>query len=187
MIRLQLPHDDRPREVRIPSWAAPLIWAVSYSLIHVAFPWALSLLAPRLGWTGHRPGVTNLPGIILVAGGVLCIVWALSLHFARLRSQEQTHDFQPYLLVDGPYAFSRNPLYVSAFSIWLGWTLFYGSLTVLVGFFALLAGLVLRAVPSEERSLEARFGEPYLRYKEAVPRWIAIRPRRQGPHGNIRP
>jgi protein-S-isoprenylcysteine O-methyltransferase Ste14 len=178
VIRVQLPRDNRPREVRIPARAAPFIWAVSYSLVHVGLPWALSLLSPRLGWASHQPGVANLGGIVPVAAGALCVVWALSHHFAQLRLQEHTHSFGPYLLVQGPYAFSRNPLYVSAFSIWIGWSLFYGSPTVLFGFLALLAALVLRAVPSEERRLEAQFGEDYDRYSEAVPRWISIRPRR---------
>jgi protein-S-isoprenylcysteine O-methyltransferase Ste14 len=32
-------------------------------------------------------------------------------------------------------------------------------------------------VPWEERNLEARFGEAYLRYKHSVPRWLGRRSR----------
>jgi protein-S-isoprenylcysteine O-methyltransferase Ste14 len=74
----------------------------------------------------------------------------------------------------GPYALSRNPMYVSEVMLWLGWTMFYGSLGVTVGFVILLAALVV-SVPYEERALDARFGERYRGYKITVPRWLGRR------------
>jgi protein-S-isoprenylcysteine O-methyltransferase Ste14 len=67
-------------------------------------------------------------------------------------------------------------MYIAAFAIWLGWGLLFGSPTVLAALLLLWFGIVLIAVPSEERKLEAHFGEQYRRYKEAVPRWIGGRP-----------
>ncbi len=64
-------------------------------------------------------------------------------------------------------------MYLSALAIWLGWALFYGSVAVFV---ACGVGWVL--VPWEERELEARFGEAYLRYKNRVPRWLGKTARR---------
>ena len=54
----------------------------------------------------------------------------------------------------------------------LGWALFYGSVSILVG--AVLAWILFNfvVVPREERDLEARFGESYLEYKNRVPRWL---------------
>jgi protein-S-isoprenylcysteine O-methyltransferase Ste14 len=76
-----------------------------------------------------------------------------------------------YLLRRGPYTFTRNPKYLSELMLWLGWGL-YGSLAVLIG--CLLLGVLMdfRAVPREERALEARFGEAYRSYKRQVPRWL---------------
>ncbi len=79
------------------------------------------------------------------------------------------------LLTSGPFAWSRNPMYVSALTLWVGWSLFYGSTAVAAVcpvFWALVAFII---VPREERSLEACFGETYLRYKQQVPRWLGKR------------
>lgn len=38
-----------------------------------------------------------------------------------------------YLLMRGPYRFTRNPMYVAELGLWLGWTIFFGSPAVLIG------------------------------------------------------
>lgn len=81
------------------------------------------------------------------------------------------------LLTPGPYAFSRNPMYLSELAFWLGWALFFGSIAVLIGFLALFMLFNFVAVPHEERELETRFGEAYRAYKAQVPQWIGL-PRR---------
>jgi protein-S-isoprenylcysteine O-methyltransferase Ste14 len=60
--------------------------------------------------------------------------------------------------------------------LWLGWTVFYGSIGVLVGMIVLV-GTVNVIVPREERRLAQRFGESYLQYTRAVPRGVRM-PRR---------
>ncbi|MGI8989680.1 MAG: methyltransferase family protein [Bryobacteraceae bacterium] len=77
-----------------------------------------------------------------------------------------------YLLTEGPYRYSRNPIYLAELTIWLGWILFYGSFAV-AGIFAvgsLLVGPIV--VPREERGLEARLGAEYREYRRTVPRWL---------------
>ena len=61
---------------------------------------------------------------------------------------------------------------MAALILWLGWTLFYGSMAVLIGVVVgcLLMNFII--VPYEERCLEARFGDTYRQYKRTVPRWI---------------
>jgi protein-S-isoprenylcysteine O-methyltransferase Ste14 len=76
------------------------------------------------------------------------------------------------LITDGPYRFTRNPMYVAELASWLGWALFFGNLAVFLGCIALLLVVNLVFVPREERSLEAAFGQAYLMYKERVPRWL---------------
>jgi protein-S-isoprenylcysteine O-methyltransferase Ste14 len=48
----------------------------------------------------------------------------------------------------------------------------YGSLANAAAFLAAGAIVTMVVVPWEERGLERRFGEGYLQYKNAVPRWF---------------
>jgi protein-S-isoprenylcysteine O-methyltransferase Ste14 len=72
----------------------------------------------------------------------------------------------------GPYRFSRNPIYVAFTALHLGIGLAVNS----AWFFAtLMLTLVLVSygvIAREERYLERRFGDEYVRYKAAVRRWL---------------
>jgi protein-S-isoprenylcysteine O-methyltransferase Ste14 len=75
------------------------------------------------------------------------------------------------LISGGPYATSRNPMYV-------GWTLLYlgAALTTrnawLVASLPAVVGLTHRDVLREEHTLEGAFGENYTRYRKLVPRYL---------------
>lgn len=72
----------------------------------------------------------------------------------------------------GPFSVVRNPLYVFSFIAMVGIGLQSGMLmvtAVLIVAFVLYYPLV---VAKEEAYLEHKFGEPYAKYKQEVPRWI---------------
>jgi protein-S-isoprenylcysteine O-methyltransferase Ste14 len=75
----------------------------------------------------------------------------------------------------GPYRYTRDPMYLAAALIWLGWTMLFGSLYLLAGLFILFAGASIVSIPFEERQMEASFGDAYLQYKEAVARQLLRR------------
>jgi protein-S-isoprenylcysteine O-methyltransferase Ste14 len=52
-------------------------------------------------------------------------------------------------------------MYIGELALWLGWTILYGIIPVLIGF-AVLGAVVARLAAREERTLEAQFGEPVL-------------------------
>ncbi len=79
---------------------------------------------------------------------------------------------RPYTLIySGPYAISRNPMY-------MGWTVLYlGAAVVtrnawMVASLPVVAGAIHREVLQEERTLEGAFGEEYLRYRKLVRRYL---------------
>jgi protein-S-isoprenylcysteine O-methyltransferase Ste14 len=72
----------------------------------------------------------------------------------------------------GPYRFVRNPMYVGAAALLMGFGLFERSLAILA---LAVAGLILAhlfVVFAEEPGLEERFGDSYRSYKASVRRWV---------------
>ena len=141
-------------------------------LVWEALPWALSLLTSHLGWTAGQPGPWNLLGLIPVILGTAGLIWGLLRHSAQTSRRIDMEPAKNYLLSDGPYRFSRNPMYGSELVLIFGWAIFYGSLAVLVATVFWGAFFTCYQVPQEERILEASIGEAYLDYKNKVPRWL---------------
>jgi protein-S-isoprenylcysteine O-methyltransferase Ste14 len=81
------------------------------------------------------------------------------------------------LVADGPYRYTRNPLYLGVILMMLG----YGLLASRLGWVVLNVGAVifyLRLVGREEAALEASQGASYREYVAKVPRlWPSLRPR----------
>jgi protein-S-isoprenylcysteine O-methyltransferase Ste14 len=172
----EVPDEKQSKRTGMPRWMALLValivWVAGVPLAHGVMPWAISLLTPRYGWAGGRPGTWNLLGLIPIIVGTACLVWIMVLHLARTPERVELEWTPQYLLRRGPYVFTRNPMYVAELALWLGWALLYGSVAVLIGFLLLVVVMNFRVVPREERVLEARFGETYRRYKDTVPRWL---------------
>lgn len=88
------------------------------------------------------------------------------------------------LVTYGIFCWVRNPLYVGNFLIWMGFVVISGVLWFLPIAIALFAIEYSLIVAYEEGVLESIFGQEYLDYKEAAPRWIPLPPRHResGPH-----
>ena len=79
---------------------------------------------------------------------------------------------QSALITEGPYRFSRNPLYLGGNLFgFLGAALVVGSPGTIV---LTLLGLIAtdRMIRREERQLEARFGDEWRSYRRRVRRWF---------------
>lgn len=136
-----------------------LLVVLSAWLTHSVFgPWQTILRAPVVGG-------------VLVALGFSFMMWARILFTSR-----QTTLFvgrpSTQLVCDGPFRFSRNPMYVGVvvslvgLALWVGtWPLY---LTVPVTFLF----LNFFHIPHEERLLRESFGERYLHYSKEVRRWL---------------
>jgi protein-S-isoprenylcysteine O-methyltransferase Ste14 len=116
-------------------------------------------------WAFPLPPWLRLVGLVAVAAGLGLITWATW-------ASAPTHLADPTRLVTtGPYALSRNPMYV-------GWTLAYAGLTAASAnaWMALFLPVVLVAtdltIRHEERQLRARFGSAYTAYAAAVRRYL---------------
>jgi protein-S-isoprenylcysteine O-methyltransferase Ste14 len=181
-----LPAAKRSRRAHFPQWVLVVtglfVVVIIYPVMVLVVPWAISLAAPRLGWTERGPGIWNLIGLIPVAIGIAGLVWVFGVMLAQIakfpaglqleEGERLATATARVLLTDGPFAYSRNPMFLSGLFLWLGWALFYGSPAILVITIIMWAVTDRVTVPREERGLEARFGDVYREYKRRVPRWI---------------
>jgi protein-S-isoprenylcysteine O-methyltransferase Ste14 len=81
---------------------------------------------------------------------------------------------QPALAIvsHGPFAFSRNPLYLSLIALFTAIGLALASPAFLLLVVPLVLVLHFGVVLREERYLDAKFGDAYREYKARVRRWI---------------
>src|SRR5262245_28228432 len=75
----------------------------------------------------------------------------------------------PQLEVSGPYAFTRNPLYLGSFILGFGFTIASGRWELAVVFGVLFLGIYFPVMRVEASTLTELFGEEYRRYQNAVP------------------
>ncbi len=146
----------------------------------VAFhPPVLLLLALLLGFATRwltplrfLPDVVKVPlGPVVVAASLGLFSWAV-VTMRRAGVSIPTNYPTEAIVVRGPYAWSRNPIYLSMVALQVGVGIWANSGWFL-GFAALSAVLLWWGVISrEERFLELKFGAAYLEYKAHVRRWI---------------
>jgi len=172
--------DDKPSGgVTFPRWMAPIAgffaFAVAIPLVHGVVPWSISLLARRYGWSEGHPTIWNQLGLMPVTIAIIGLIWIMVIGLAHTHQLPERVglDWTPKIFLSGgPYAFTRNPMYVAELLLWFGWAHYYGSVTVFLGFALFGAVSNFLIVPNEERALEAQFGDDYLQYKRRVPRWL---------------
>jgi protein-S-isoprenylcysteine O-methyltransferase Ste14 len=73
------------------------------------------------------------------------------------------------LATSGPYAFTRNPLYLGSFLLGLGFTIASGRLLLGVLFATLFLGIYLPVMRVEASTMAQLFGEDFERYRRSVP------------------
>jgi len=121
-------------------------------------------------WTGPArfPPALRRTGELVVAAGL-----ALNA-FAVLARGPGDVDRPSVLTRVGPYAFTRNPMFIGWSLVHLGTGLAARSPMVLAAW-PFSAALVHRAVLAEERDLAATFGPDYSAYAARVPRYGSLR------------
>lgn len=133
-------------------------------------PW---LLVPLFVWLARPTVPLLLAGLALAVAGAVIRAWAAgTLHKNRV------------LTTDGPYAHTRNPLYLGSLLIGLGVALASGRLLLVAACVLFFAALYPRTVRSEERHLAGLYGDDFAAYRGAVPPFLPRlrpwRPRESG-------
>jgi protein-S-isoprenylcysteine O-methyltransferase Ste14 len=112
----------------------------------------------------------SIGGLIIIAG-----IFLIASAFSQMRNFHTTPDINKptmALVTAGPYRFTRNPMYLGFFLIYLGFTLLAGTLWgFLIGPF-LVWTITQAIIHTEEEYLLIKFKVDYIRYTSHVRRWI---------------
>ena len=121
------------------------------------------------------PGALSIGAVVSVLGLALR-AWAAG----HIRKNAE-------LAISGPYAFTRNPLYLGSFLLGLGFTIASGQLLLGLLFAALFLGIYLPVMRVEASTMSQLFGSQYEPYKQSVPLFFPrITPYRESQSGQIR-
>lgn len=103
----------------------------------------------------------------LIIGAVISIIGLLTRAWASGHIRKNKT-----LAISGPYAYTRNPLYVGSFIMGLGFTIASGVWWLAILFAILFLGIYLPVMRVEAKELIAIFGEEFENYANAVPLFI---------------
>ena len=116
-----------------------------------------------------RPSFLVWIGVMVVIAGEWLRLWAVR-HIGAV-SRTRSERLGP-LVTTGPFGYTRNPLYIGNFALWVGFTISAGLVWLLPIVVLVLAFEYHAIVRWEERLLEGRIGDPYRAYVSSVPRWM---------------
>jgi len=143
----------------------PPVWALSYVVLAAAISWLL-------GW----PKVPGFPlpklGIALALIPWALPVWAVVV-FRRAGTEiTPTSPTNRALVVDGPYRYTRNPMYLGLVLVTLGIAVWIGAWPMFLAPIAVFATANWVHIPFEEAKMRRQFGVSYDDYVSRVRRWV---------------
>jgi protein-S-isoprenylcysteine O-methyltransferase Ste14 len=153
---------DRPNSLPWP----PIIY-----LAAIAVSFLLAVFYPLPWFAQPLSGILSAIGWLMIAAFVALNISAIRA-MRRAGTTVRPDRGTDHLVTDGPFSFTRNPLYLAGTTLVLGIGLVSGIVWFLL--LAVLAAFAVQklAIEREERHLQARFGRTYVDYAERVRRWI---------------
>ena len=145
-------------------------------------PPLLFVLGLGAGWLLHRarpllllPADFRAVGVVLGWTGILLWAgltgWAMAT-FRRARTAIFPNRPATGVVREGPYRFTRNPMYLALVLLYVGVSLLMNSGWALLLLPLVLALLYVSVIRREERYLTAAFGAEYEAYRTRVRRWL---------------
>ncbi|MEG8142293.1 isoprenylcysteine carboxylmethyltransferase family protein [Xanthomonas hortorum pv. gardneri] len=152
-------------------------------------PWLVKITSPAhfalaLGLGAWLQSALDLPvpappllaWIELAGGGIAGLGLALAVScfilFARQRTTIMPSGHPSRLVLDGPYRFTRNPMYLALVLSYIGLWLQLGLLWAVALLPLPWLALQLYVIPFEEARLRSEFGRHYSAYCARVRRWL---------------
>ncbi|MDO8430990.1 MAG: isoprenylcysteine carboxylmethyltransferase family protein [Candidatus Binatus sp.] len=110
-------------------------------------------------------------GLLIVAAGVGICVFPAAVFQAR-DTTKNPYGEPAAFVVQPPYTFTRNPMYLGLTTALAGFAIFFGSIVMLAAPAIFAFVIDGKVIPREEATMERLFGQQYLDYKNRVRRWL---------------
>ena len=123
---------------------------------------------PRDDWSW----IPRTLGGLSVLAGLALLTWCINLFVRVGKGTLAPWDPTSNLVAVGPYRHTRNPMITGVATILAGESVVFGSWRLALWALTFILFNHVYFLLVEEPGLERRFGESYLDYKRAVPRWI---------------
>ena len=133
--------------------------------------WLLLRQPSGMDWTHVYWRPAAVLGAVVAIIGIACFVWSAT---ALAGVVPDTVRAPTQLLTRGPFAYVRNPLYLSAGAVIVGLTTMYGLWQRRDAISVPIVGLLVHlfVVYREEPKTRERLGPVYDTYRSTVPRWV---------------
>ena len=133
--------------------------------------WLLLRQPVGMDWTDVPWRPAPVLGALVAIIGIACAMWSAA---ALAGAVPDTVNAPTRLLTRGPFAYVRNPLYLSAGAVFVGLTTMYGLWQPRDAIVLPIVGLLVHlfVVYREEPKTRERLGPAYDTYRSTVPRWV---------------
>jgi protein-S-isoprenylcysteine O-methyltransferase Ste14 len=149
-------------ELRIPP---PVVAAIAAGLM-----WGISAMLPSLRVDVPHVGVTA--GICAALGVVIGGAGLIALRRARTTHNPLRPEAASSLVTTGLYRWTRNPMYLGALPLLVGWAVYLQHPGALLVVPLVMLYLTRFQIVPEERALSAKFGGQFDAYRGRVRRWL---------------
>ncbi len=110
-------------------------------------------------------------GRLMIVAGIGLLVWS-AYAFRQHQTTIRPDRAASALITSGPFALSRNPIYLAEALVLAGVALTFNKFSFLAIVPVFVLAVTKLAVQGEERHLAAKFGQTYRDYCDRVRRWL---------------
>jgi protein-S-isoprenylcysteine O-methyltransferase Ste14 len=142
----------------------PIAWALAF-VVGLGADWLYPLRFIPASIAG--PGL----GSAVFAIGFVLAIWAI-VTIRKAGTRVETYKPTISIVANGPYRFTRNPIYIGMLLGHVGLAVGFDRLWILATLVPFYLVIRYGVIAREEAYLERKFGEVYLSYKSRVRRWL---------------
>lgn len=147
--------------VRLP----PPIWGLIYLVV-------AAIASAVFDWRDIVDLRSVALGIAIGIIGLVFMFWAVSMFRAAGTELNPTSETNKALVIKGPYAITRNPMYLGITLLSLGIAFGVGSLPMFLVPILIFATANWVHIPFEEAKMRRQFGSAFDDFTQKVRRWI---------------